>query len=474
MNPLRLIFLIALGASISSTAHAGGRIVPIDERGHVRLIDPGLNRTLQLVDSLGPRGGAYLYELDDASHALVIWSQKDNRLVRSARPLSEPDVARLREAVTTHLREADPEYRLDRSGRGHLLRGVALLSAGFYGWAYPELRARERKEDHLYSNGVLGGIAAMTTFGVLVPAFITEFAPIPEGTARLGIWGGTRGILAGSLIYTAYIRDPHDEPLPGYWDDTPSWYSHDKNSQNELRTPLLTSLGGLAGGLAVGYATDIPAGDAALIGICGDAGFVGGAFADMARKNSSRFGQHSIRLSRTMLLGGATGVAAGAVLSQLQSYSVGDALIVRSTTTLGTLLPASIGIMAHWDTRTSESLCIGGLAAGVALGHYLTRDWDYTPTDGGLLEFALVGGGCVSLAWASILRPTFHPGHTLDHLGLPAFTLGATATSALAWRHLDYHRLHLARSQSWQFHLTPQLAIQDRETIPMLGAQVEF
>jgi hypothetical protein len=268
------------------------------------------------------------------------------------------------------------------------------------------------------------------------------------------------------------VWDPEDRPEYGQWSCFGPTHEN-KNERNELRTPLLTSLGLLAGGLAVGYATHIGAGDAALIGVCGDAGFLGGGLGDLTRENRQRIPRNDVSFSRSALLGGATGVATGAVLSRLQSYSVGDAIIVRGTAALGTLLPASVAIAADLDGRTGAPLCIGGLAAGVALGHYLTRDWDYTPTDGGMLTFAALAGGSASFALACILRPMFDPGQDIGKLGLPAFTLGATATGVLAWRALNYHRLGLERGQTWRFDLTPRLAQGPDGLVPMLGVRVE-
>jgi hypothetical protein len=407
-----LVPLILLSlAVLTAPARASGQEVQValDEAGRVDEIDRALARRTGLFIHEYPQlQMVRLYRVEPDAYVLEVTEQRDGRAVRQRISMTADEVQALRARVSAALEVATPERVLDQDGRFLLVGATTLLGLGYYGWAVPAILDLDGR----------GAVAAyMFTAGgsFVVPFLYTRTRPVTYGMANAGFWGATRGIAAGS--YLAVLLDPE----PGQ------------------RAVLGL---GMAGSLGTGLAmyewarrTDMPAGDAHVIGNHGDFGHMWG----LSTMGIIQPDQPRVVVA-TLLAGSGLGVWWGASRAPRLPYTWGDAEIQRGAFWLGAWNSIALWeIVAGGDPGTDMervlgAMLIGGSAGGLYLAdRVLLPGHDFSAGQGILVNLGAVAGGLLGLGVAYLVAP--------ERVDRPTIFLTLGALGANAGFGLTYYAL---------------------------------
>ena len=404
--------------------------VPLDSAGTVVVIDAPLERRLHLFDAVPGFLEARLFVRPDSSLLLEVSREADGHLARERRPLTALEVVELRREVSARLALAHaPVLREPEDARGRFLTGMTILSLGYYGWAVPY--ATDAPSGRVY-----GGMYMLTSAaGILVPFLLTRDVQVPPGASALGLYGGTRGILYGVLL---------DLALAG---------KH-AGGRDMVGIGMATSLAGLVGGYQLGWTTRLEAGRAGAIGVYGDFGLYNGAMSGVLISAQWLDADDPNAAAAMTLLGGAAGLGVGTLLSGRQSYSRGDNAVLRTAGLLGIAVPATVlDMTSSSDWQAFAAATMAGSVAGLAAGHYLTRDVDFTTTQGTLVELGAVGGALVGLGLAYLTQPS---GEDRSDRYTLLGTVGAAGGLALTYKAMRKDAPVALRRSAWDIDLAPE------------------
>lgn len=351
-----IIFVFAMALS----SYANEVLIPFDSSGTVTRIDATVRNQTRLFADYPNFWEAQLFQESDSVYFLEISSRDQNRISRRRLPLSKSEVDSLRLMVNLALHARGPGVIYDQQGRAKLMVGYGLLSVGFYGWAIPYL-------------GEMEGHSAVATYlilgsaGFIATYLATDRANVTDGAASASLNGATRGILHGVLL---------DDFMRG----------EDATARSRTAAALVLSLGEGIGKYFIAAHYRWKPGTVEMQSAIGDLGF--GVGAGVAAYNDwyNRSRRHDRQAAGAMLGGCVLGTATGHYLARLQSYSRGDAYIMRGSYFLGAALP--IGIVAlddHASDQTYIAAALSGAIAGAGVGHYLTRKYDYTTRQGAII-----------------------------------------------------------------------------------------
>ncbi len=199
--------------------------------------------------------------------------------------------------------------------------------------------------------------ALLTTFltgggGLATSLLLTRGKDVTDGEAALvstlGTWGTWNGV-ALAIIFD--VDDPNDV----------------------LRIALTAGVAGISGAVLLNQKLSLSAGDVALVSTGGTWGtFLAGMGLLITNADLSSEG-----FAGTLLVGSDAGLVAGALLAQNLEVSRGRMRLIDLSGALGALLAG--GVMALGDASDSQLIGTGlsvGAIGGLALGTYLSADWD--------------------------------------------------------------------------------------------------
>lgn len=382
-----IVLLTIIASSVLATAQEVQ--IPFDRAGRIYVISRSFNEQHKIITGFDGFVEARLFKTADTVYSLEVVTEVNGGRGRTTRPLTQQDVDALRDRVNTI--QAESAYieeeeevtpgGIDQSGRTALLWGSTLWSLFYYGTATSfALNVEEPAIPILLAGGM----------GYLVPALLTNNAPVSEGAASLALGGMFQGTIHGWAL-AALVAG---EDL--FQSETP---------RLGFGLSVLTGIGETVAGYLVATNTKMSEGRAGVINttafyglVCG--GLTSVAIFDQVEPSSdvaARVG------GGAALLGAAVGVIAGNAVADGQHYSPGDASMYGITGFLGAALPwVVIATIQPEDISVTlaSSISIATTVGGLWLGDQLVRGKDYRGTDGTLSILSMVGGGLIGLGAA--------------------------------------------------------------------------
>lgn len=449
------IVAVAVSVCVQQICRAQEVQIPLDSAGTLQQLDANLERELRLFPAYSDFLEARLFLLADSSFALEIRFGDPARMLRERIPMSAGEAAAFRQMVSERLRRERPQALLDRTGVNRLIIGTTTLAVGFYSWAPIVMFDLENPASAMTT------VLFSTAAGIVLPILITQQTSVSEAEARLALYGGTRGILHGIFIQRLLTRE----------DD----------GRAAVSGAFVGSVGEMICGFQIASVNNLSAGRAAAIGVLGDFGFgIGMGAAEVA----GFYDDHKqIRAAAaTILAGSAAGLAGGAVLSNQQSYTVGDAAVLRETGLLGAMIPLTImDIARSRESDTYVAAAMVGSVAGIAAGHLLTRDTDLSATQGLQITLATLAGGLFGMGIGDVVARGSH-GENESVPYLIGATLGGTLGFAVAYGSISSKQRN-SKLTSWNVSLAPEGLVDmlsndphrsDFPAPPLIRASVRF
>lgn len=211
-----------------------------------------------------------------------------------------------------------------------------------------------------------------------VPYFATKDKPVSYGQANMVYYGLSRGFVHGLLFGLSSVSN------------------YDKNvSRVAFTTGEIMGIAETELGFQLVKKLHISNGNADLITVFGDYGFYGGfgIASQLNLLNNDNNGRITAALTAS---GSLCSEVAGYYIGKKYPVSTGDAEIIYSTAMLGAFLPLTFVDMINPNqvsTYTTPSVLMG--VAGLYIGYQLTRDKDFSFTQGFITKLGTVAGGLV-------------------------------------------------------------------------------
>jgi hypothetical protein len=353
----------------AASVRAQETLVPLDSAGRVERLDRSLEDKLNLFPEFPRFVEAALFKLPDSSYVLEIMYDDSAGRLRTRRALTPDEAADLRWRVMQAIAERAPATGLDQSGRKRFIAGNLVLGLGYHGWAIP---------DAVQAKGSAAGGLYMVTAAAFyfIPLLATEHTSVSRGAASLGLYGGSRGIGHGIMLGLVAGAEHNGPALVG--------------------AGVLASIAEEVAAVNIARHTNLSDGDAVAIGVLGDFGAgIGVCMADVTGAFDS---DHAAAAGGWVLAGSAAGLVTGAMLTRNIDYTRGDAYVVRAAGALGTLVTVTLATYGDpKDGRVYSSTAMAGAVGGLALGHVLIRDHDFSSDHGALVTLGEVSGGLLGL-----------------------------------------------------------------------------
>lgn len=402
-----LVIIVAILCTLPAASQMD-ELVPFDEGGLLTVITRDLNDRMKLFSPAGTFVEAHLYRQPDSTTVLEIVRSSGATITRERKTLSAAELFDIRTRVaqymalnddveikrvplTTRMRSADPDRPTsvsgyDQSGRSGLLWGSTLWSLVYYGTAASTalgLYENESGASPVAATYILAG-----GLGYLVPALLTNDAPVSDGAATLALGGMFQGAIHGWLLSGLIGGDDVSERLG-------------------FGLSLLTGISETVAGYTIGTKTDITEGTASVINTTEFYGMAAGGLLGLTLIGTDETsGDAAIRVSSGLAIAGAVGgIFAGMAMADAQHFTSSDATVYGVSGLLGAFLPLCVLSAVQpdeLDARVASGLVVVGIVGGLASGTALVRGRDYRSGDGtgialGTFAGALVGAGLAVL-----------------------------------------------------------------------------
>jgi hypothetical protein len=427
MNSSRTVALAILLVVFAFTPTLGQTIQrPFDEAGTIQTIDAELEAQLELFPAYDGFREARLYQSSDTTFVLEISYQPDDQILREQETLTPAEVEQLRARVTERLEARAVQEPLNQEGRTELLVTSTLLSLGFYGYALP------------ISLGIDSGTASTALYmltsgaGFFGPYLWTRDRPVTEGQAKLFQYGGTRGIVHGILIGLLATGD-------------------DLSSRGLMGAGLATSITESFLGYQTAQSRRMTQGTAETIGVGGDFGLglgLGAAFLIEEEDPNARL------IAGPALLGSLAGIFGGHRLTQVSTYSTGDARVLRLMGNLGGLIGWTAADLSGTSaTRLQVGATMASSMVGLGLSHRMLQDKNFSGSDGTYITLGTFGGMLTGQGVAYLISGDEEFEELDSTMFLTLGSLGATGGFILMYRtFVDEAR---TSPTGWRIQLNP-------------------
>ena len=436
----RLFVRVAIALALSFAALAAPRPAPaaevqvaFDPAGRIQRVDESLARRIGLfLDQYPDFQEARLFMASDSSFVLEVSLLRGGQLARERESLTREQAAALRADIVQRVGSMAPEReRLNQDGRALLLVGSTVLGLGFYGWAVPY--ALDTQDETV----ALGGYMLTAGASFFVPLMVTQNRAVSWGMANLSLYGSTRGIVHGLLLYNCFRPDTRS----------------DEDSRTAVALAMATSITEGALGYVIAGQGHMTGGATEAIVNGGDYGLLWGyTIGDLAG-----FTEHegNRATSATMLAATAAGMMGAGMLASHRAYSYGDGLVMRSAGYVGMLLATAIVDVGNPDGSEAYSAgLLAGSVAGLVVGDRLVAGREFTAGDGVLVHLGGVTGALMGLGVVALGSPEGDSSSSAYWLGA---AIGGAGGYAVTYRQLA--RKAAARSAertSWRFEIVPE------------------
>lgn len=389
LTPVISVLLAAVPASAQEVQ------VPLDEAGEVFVIDAPMEARLNLFPAYGDFREARLFRQPDGSFVLVIQYEDEETIVQDREVLADSDVAALRARVSQALVEANVRPGVDQAGRVSLLWTAAGMSFLAYG---PSIAGALEIEDETAA----GTIVLLTgAAGFFVPFYVTRSLPVTRAAAALTRSGSTIGYLHGVAL-AAFVG------------------GENTSLQGVLGAGLAVSLAEALGGYRFATATGLRHGSVETMtaGSLFGAGLGLGTAALVLGEDVDDDDASIRTLAGLGLAGSVGGAYVGYRLSRAENYSRGDARVLSTVGLLGFEAGAALLEIADVNrTRPAAGLLIAATTAGLATGHLLAHDRDFTSSEGNFIALGTLAGGLVGAATSNLVGGSTAANAALTTLG---------------------------------------------------------
>ncbi len=345
--------------------------VAVDASGTVLEITPDLRSRIGLFAEVEDFIYAKWFRSNDSTFILEVAFHKNGVLTRKRSRHGAPELQAFRQDLSERLFKLARPTAMDQSGRTGLIVGQTLMGLSFYGWAIPSLFDLEQDRH------VLAAYMLVSAAGFTLPYYLTRNQPVTASQSMLTFYGSTRGILYG--LFMKNILAPHAESSP-----------------SKVGPSVLASVAGSAAAFHLAGKYKLSIGNAELTGVMGDFGIGLGAatahLADLWKHDSKKSAAHA-----TMLIMAAGGLGVGSWLSQRESYTRGDAYVMRMSGLLGAQCLTSLA--AAISGKKEKSYTIGavlGATLGIGMGDRLLAKQNFAFSEGVLISCGHIAGGLLA------------------------------------------------------------------------------
>lgn len=337
--------------------------VALDEKGEIFVVDKKMDRRYGLFPNYQPFVSAVLLKDDkQGSYILEIHYKEFDTLKRFRKEMNQAEVDTLRANLTGRIKN-HRLFGFDESaenvGATSYLLASAITSLGYHGWAIPNAT-------DLQGGGLLAGYMLTSAGTYFLQHSLVNRLNLNYAQGILGSYGQIAGIGMGIALAAGLESGNHQGNLIG-------------GSVGSI-------LGGI-GGLLLGK-NKLDYADARLVRTVSTFGSgIGFGLGRMAGVQESLFG---------IGFGIIGGAIVGKHMANNQSYSVGDDIMVSNSFMAFGFAPMLFsGIFDDLET----SLIVGGFGGlvGLAAGHILTRDVDFTKGQAHWVSLFTYGGGVAGL-----------------------------------------------------------------------------
>ncbi len=347
---------------------------------------------------------------------------------------------------------------LNQGGRTAMLVMNTIAGLGYYGYALP---LTFQVEDEKAFVG-LYMLAAGASF--YVPYRITQRKDVSLAQASLNFYGISRGVMHGMFLGELlsenpsfddyYTYDPYAQGDP-YNDPEYIQAQNDYEKAEDRRMSTMFGMGmagSIAGGIA-GYKLadrwDYDGGSTSIFQMWGDVGTISGLLLSDVfdfynnRELNAAFGA----VMATSFLGMAGGKFAG----DSRNYTLGDAIVYRSSILMGTLPLVTLVDYFNPEEATAYTVAgLAGIAAGGVLGWRATLDKDFDTNDGVFIALGELAGGLLGLGIGYLVAPDAE-----SEVLLTTATLGALGGYGLMYKSLSNNAIKLSSQVDLDLRLNP-------------------
>ena len=445
----------------AASAYAQEVQVPLDSAGTLNVVTPEIARRIGIFSDYPNFLEARLYQQADSGFVLEIEYQPEQQVLKKREPMTPEAVEVLRNNITRRMRAEMPYGLPDQEGRAKLLVGTTILGLTYYGWAIPAMTQ------------VQDGKAAVALYlltsgsSFLIPLLITNHAPVSRADASAALYGGWRGIPHGILMYAVLAGDKGTD-------------------QGVIGSGMVGSVGEMIAAYQWAHHSHLTPGTVSAIAACGDLGMVfGGATgllligngSDNAEPGFADGGDRAFKgkvrgFSAATLAGAAGGIMLGNVLASRQVYTKGDGYVLRELGILAIGAAISVADIANMHDSGVDLVLMAGSASGIILGHRLTRNVNFSASQGTLIGLSELGGALFGFGIAVLADAT----DSAPYITLA--TIGAAGGFALSYH--AFSRSARAPSHSLlDLEISPQGlmtydAVGHRRLAPGVGAVIRF
>jgi len=424
-----LVMIVVLFLTFTVSADAQEISVPIDAEGKLNCIDLKVERQLALFTEYQNFRQACLFQVSDTSYVLEISYQPEDRLLKTRLPLSLQEAEQFRARVTERIKMFGPAITMNQEGRARLLRGILVLSMGYYGWALPVTM-------DVNDGRAFAAIYMLTSGGSFFAGLsATRNVDVTDGAATFSLYGATRGIVHGMFLYGLAKGD-------------------DASGRGMVGFGLLGSLSEATAFFAIADRAKMSEGTARVMGVGGDFGLgLGLGAAHLAGFFDDDEEERGIAAG--LLVGSAAGLMAGKFLANSQPYTRGDAQVLRGAGLLGAYIPLAIVDLVEPDEdRVYTATAMAGSIVGLGLGHHLVRGKDFTTGQGTLINLGGLAGGFVGLGIAYVVTPEEEDDNGAWYLASSA--IGAAGGFWLLYRTFADDARTYGKRSSWNIRIVPE------------------
>jgi hypothetical protein len=473
MKTIYAFLSILIISSMASPLKAQEKQVPIFPEQEIMTINRSYAKKMSFFTGYNNFVEAKLFLTPENSYALEIFYEVNDSLFKDRKLLTSAEKDEYLENLLQQYAEQFDETTESgtTAGDGTTAAGIQLLNQkgrpamlvmntigglGYYGYALPlALRVEDEK-------AVVGLYMLASGASFYLPYRITQRKDVTMAQASLNFYGISRGVMHGMFLGELFSKDPFFDDYYDPYSQGESWNEQEyKQAEEEFRAAqdrrqtvlfgmgMVGSItGGVAGfNLAKHWEYDI--GSTSIFQMWGDLGTISGLlFADVfdfysRRELNAAFG--------TTIATSFMGMTGGKFFGDTRNYTLGDAIVFRSTVALSAL--PLITLVDYFNPEDETAYTVAGLAsiaAGGYLGWKATLNRDFTTSDGVFVALGELAGGLLGLGIGYLVAPDFE-----SEILLTSATLGALGGYGLMYSGLKKNALLLNNRMNLDMHLNP-------------------
>lgn len=371
----RICFILLAISLLSYYAYADDIRIPFDQAGNLLTYTSEHEERFDLFPEIQNLIKAELYLEDGNSYMLEIQYEEGGSQKRQRRILTGDELEAIRQAITLELQRK--VVSLDEGDeRTRFLVGTSLLGLGYYGWSIP------------LSIDVNDGTTALAMYMMVsgasfyYPYWVTQDRTVTPAMARMGLYGGTRGIAHGFMLGLAL----------------------DENARSEMLFFLANtlSIAEMTAGYSIARNSNYSTSTAESIAMMGDLGLAWGlgASASMEMEGES--------VSAMGLVGSFIGISSGTWIQKTFDLSAGDVRAVQAAGILGALVPLTLGSAVYGDDLSGQQVAAFltlGSAAGTWLGLHRSGGTHFAEGRGNLIRLSTTMGALTGTGIIYVVNP---------------------------------------------------------------------